>query len=215
MDKRLKENERIDDLGSGTGILDILLCGKTNLKHITGIEIQKDVANMSERSVKMNKLEDRVTIINDDIKNIISSKYLNKNKTNVVITNPPYKEALNGVVNESEKKFISRHETTAKLEDFIKISSELLCDRGLLFMVNKSERMVDIIYEMRKNRIEPKQIRLVYSNKKSEATLILIKGVKLGKKFLKIEKPLYIYNDDGSYTDEIIKLYSERSDKNE
>lgn len=207
--KDIKKGYNVVDLGSGTGIIDILLCGKTELNHITGIEIQEEVADMSKKSIRLNNLEDKINIINDDIKNIIEKGYIDKNKINAVITNPPYKEANNGLINESKKKIISRHETTAKLEDFISIASQILCDNGIFFMVNKPERLVDIISEMRKYKIEPKQIRMVYSNKNSEATLVLIKGVKLGKKFLKIEKPLYIYNEDGTYTDEILKLYNE------
>ena len=118
--KNIKKDSEVVDLGTGTGILGILLCGKTKLKKVTGIEIQPEVANMAERSIKLNSLENKFKIINEDIKEIINKKYLNKNSIDVIITNPPYKEIGKGVINENEKKLISRHEIKATLEDFIK-----------------------------------------------------------------------------------------------
>ena len=206
--KNIKKNSKVADLGTGTGIIGLLLCKKTNLAEMTGIEIQEDVANMAERSIKLNNLEEKFRIINSNINEIFSKKLLEKNVFDVVVMNPPYKEVGTGEINENEKKLISRHEIKANLSDFIKTASGLLKDKGELYIVHKPERMPDIIQNLRENKIEPKELRVVYSNKNSEASLILIKAVKGGKKFLKIDRPLYIYNESGKYSDEIKQIYN-------
>lgn len=206
--KNIKKNSKVADLGTGTGIIGLLLCKKTNLAEMTGIEIQEDVANMAERSIKLNNLEEKFRIINSNINEIFSRKLLEKNVFDVVVMNPPYKEVGTGEINENEKKIISRHEIKANLSDFIKTASGLLKDKGELYIVHKPERMPDIIQKLRENKIEPKELRVVYSNKNSEASLILIKAVKGGKKFLKIDRPLYIYNESGKYSDEIKQIYN-------
>lgn len=206
--KNIKKNSKVADLGTGTGIIGLLLCKKTNLAEMTGIEIQEDVANMAERSIKLNNLEEKFRIINSNINEIFSKKLLEKNVFDVVVMNPPYKEVGTGEINESEKKLISRHEIKANLSDFIKTASGLLKDKGELYIVHKPERMPDIIQKLRENKIEPKELRVVYSNKNSEASLILIKAVKGGKKLLKIDRPLYIYNESGKYSDEIKQIYN-------
>lgn len=206
--KNIKKNSKVADLGTGTGIIGLLLCKKTNLAEMTGIEIQEDVANMAERSIKLNNLEEKFRIINSNINEIFSKKLLKKNVFDVVVMNPPYKEVGTGEINENEKKLISRHEIKANLSDFIKTASGLLKDKGELYIVHKPERMPDIIQKLRENKIEPKELRVVYSNKNSEASLILIKAVKGGKKFLKIDRPLYIYNESGKYSDEIKQIYN-------
>lgn len=206
--KNIKKNSKVADLGTGTGIIGLLLCKKTNLAEMTGIEIQEDVANMAERSIKLNNLEEKFRIINSNINEIFSKKLLEKNVFDVVVMNPPYKEVGTGEINENEKKLISRHEIKANLSDFIKTASGMLKDKGELYIVHKPERMPDIIQKLRENKIEPKELRVVYSNKNSEASLILIKAVKGGKKFLKIDRPLYIYNESGKYSDEIKQIYN-------
>lgn len=206
--KGIKKNSNVLDLGTGTGILGILLCAKTELKKITGIEVQADIADMAKRSIKLNNLDDRFDIINDNIKNL--DKILKIDSYDYIVTNPPYKKANSGKINENKVKLISRHEIEADLSDFIKMSFKLLKDRGTLYMVHRSERLVDIISEMRKNKMEPKRIRFVYSDNMSESKLILIEAVKNGKPFLKIDKPLYVYKEDGNYTDEILEIYNKK-----
>ena len=203
--KNIKNNSRVLDLGTGTGIIGMLLCKKTNLKQIKGIEIQPDVAEMAARSVKLNDLDDKFEIINDNIKNI--ENYFSKGTFDVVVTNPPYKKENSGIINDCDNKVISRHEITANLEDFIYQASIMLKDNGSMYMVHKPERLCDIVYLMRKHNLEPKELKFVYSNIKSEPSLILIKGCKNGHAFLKINKPLFIYQDDGSYTKDILEIY--------
>ena len=202
--KGIKNNSNVLDLGTGTGIIPILLSGKTNAKSFTGIEVQEEVADMALRSVKLNKLENKITIVNRDI---LDLEYDN-NTFDVIVTNPPYKEKGTGLKNEDKRKIISRHETTAKLEDFIMITKKLLKDKGEFYMVNRPERLVDILNCMRKYKIEPKNIRFVYANHNSEPKLVLIKGIKNARPFLKIDKNLYIYDKDGNYTDEIKGIYN-------
>ena len=206
--KEIKNNSKVLDLGTGTGILSILLSGKTNLNKIYGIEIQKQVAEMAQRSVKLNNLEDKIEIINENIKNL--ANIFEKNSFDAIVTNPPYKKLNTGEKNEKENKLISRHEITASLEDFIKISFNLLKDKGSFYMVHRPERLAEIIYKLKQNKLEPKVIKLVHSNINSEPKLILIKAVKNAKEFLKIEKPLFIYDEDGNYTEEILKIYNKK-----
>lgn len=204
--KDVKNNSVGADLGTGTGIIGILLCAKTKIKKIYGIEVQSDVADMAKRSIRMNGLEDKFEILNLNIKNI--NENIKKESLDFIVTNPPYKKIETGKVNENEYKYISRHECSANLEDFIKTSKYLLKDKGTLYMVHRPERLVDLMELMRKYKIEPKKIRFVYSSINKEACLVLIKAVKNAKQFLRVEQPLIIYNNKGEYTDEIYKIYN-------
>ena len=156
----------------------------------------------------LNNLENKVEIINTDIKNL--DKLFEINSFDAIVTNPPYKDKNTGKINDNEYKYISRHETTANLSDFIKISFKLLKDKGALYMVHRPERLIDIIYELRDNKLEPKNIKLVYSNINKEPKLVLIKAVKNAKKFLKVDKPLFVYDNNGNYTEEILKIYNKK-----
>lgn len=203
---KIKKDANVIDLGCGNGIISILLCEKTKLKKITGIEKQKLVADIANKNIILNSLEDKMSIINDDILN--AKEYFKPNSIDVVVTNPPYKENNSGLKNENKNKYISRHETTAKISDFLNISKYLLKDNGKVFMVHRPERLIDIIEAFRKNKIEPKRIRFVFSKKEENSKILLIEGTKNGKKFLKVEKPLIIYNDNNHYTNEILKIYN-------
>ncbi len=204
--KNIKKDSMVLDLGTGTGIIPILLCGKTKLKKVTGIELQEEVAKMAKKSIKLNNLEDKFNVINENILNL--NKIYENQTFDVIVSNPPYKKKDTGITNENEKKIISRHEISASLEDFIKISKDLLKDKGEFYMVHRPERLVDIFELMRKYKIEPKILKMVYSYKNKEPKLILIKGVKNAKPFLKVESNLYIYKDTGEYTEEILKIYN-------
>ena len=183
--ENIKKQSKVLDLGTGTGIIPILLCAKTYLKKVIGVEIQEEVYEMAKRSIDLNNLNDKFEIINANILDL--NKIFNKNSFDVVITNPPYKKKNTGMLNENNKKIISRHEITASLEDFIKIAKDMLKDKGEFYMVHRPDRLVDIISIMRNYKIEPKQIRLVYSDKNQPANLVLIKGIKNARPFLKFE----------------------------
>ena len=204
--KEIKKNSRIADLGTGTGILPILLSGKTENTKIVGIEIQKEVSEMANRSILLNNLENRIQIICEDIKNL-KAKY-EQGSFDAIVTNPPYKKVGTGKINKKDKKIISRHEITANLEDFISISNYLLKDHGSIYMVHRPERIADIFVLLRKYKLEPKVLRLVYPNVEKSPNLILIKAIKNAKPFLKVEKPLIVYTNEGNYTDEILKIYN-------
>lgn len=204
--KNIKRDATVLDLGTGTGIIPILLCGKTELKKVIGVDIQEDVANMAKKSILLNNLENKFEILNCNIKEL--NKIYNNQTFDVIVTNPPYKKQNSGIINENEKKLISRHEITANLEDFIKISKDLLKDKGELYMVHRPERLVDIFNLMRKYKIEPKELKMVCPNRNKEPNLILIKGVKNANPFLKIDKNLYVYNSENKYTKEILEIYN-------
>ncbi len=206
--KNINKNAKVIDLGTGTGIIATLLCGKTKLSKIVGVEIQEEVCNMAIRSIKLNNLEDRFEILNENIINL--KNIYDKNTFDVVVTNPPYKKIDTGIKNENNKKLISRHEIEATLEDFLEISTYLLKDKGKFYMVHRPERLVDILFSMRNNKIEPKRLRFVYSYKDKEPKLVLIEGIKNANKFLKIEKNLYIYEEKNKYSEEILKIYNKK-----
>lgn len=211
----IKNNSVGVDLGTGTGIISILLSAKTNLSKIIGVEVQKDVADMARRSVLLNKLQNKIEIVNLNLKAIKEKKniesLLKKDSFDFVITNPPYKKLDTGKINENEYRYISRHEITANLEDFIQVTNFLLKDRGKIYLVHRPERLVDIMQLMRKYKLEPKRIRFVYPSINKEPNLVLISGVKNARPFLKIDKPLFVY-ENGKYTDEILKIYNKKSD---
>lgn len=203
--KNIKKNSKVVDIGTGTGIISILLSKKAVVDKIYGVEIQEEVANMAKRSVQLNGLENKIEIINADIKNI--NKYLENNSIDVIVSNPPYKKLSTGLKNENEKLLISRHEIKCNLADIAEISRKLLKDKGEIYIVHKSERLVDILTTFRQNNLEVKQLRLVQSTVDSKPNLVLVKAVKNGGKFLSIDKPLVIYKDKNIYSDEILEIY--------
>lgn len=206
--KNIKKGSKIIDIGTGTGIIGILLTGKTENTYITGIEIQEEVAEMAQRSILLNNLENRFCIKNINIKNIFDE--INPNTIDAIVTNPPYMKINTGAISIEKKKLISRHEVECTLEDIIKISYKLLKSKGEFYMVHRAERIVDILYYLRKYKLEPKNIRFIHSKINQEPNLVLIKCVKNGGYGLKIDKPLIVYNDDGKYTDEILKIYNKK-----
>lgn len=207
---KVKDKDKVLDLGTGTGIIPILIAGHTNSNDITAVEIQEEIADMAKRSVCLNKLEDRINIINDDLKNI--DKYLNHNSYDVIVTNPPYIKNKGGLINETDTKAISRHEIKCTLEDVVRISAKLLKHNGKFCMVNRPDRLVDIITLMRKYKIEPKVLRFVHSKEGKDAKLILIQGLKGAKAELKVLDPLYVYDENGNYTKEIDDIYNRREE---
>ena len=206
--KNIKSGSEIVDIGTGTGIIGILLTGKTENTHITGIEIQAEVAQMAERSIKLNNLEDRFCIKNINIKDVFSE--IKPNTIDAIVTNPPYMRENTGAKNLEKKKLISRCEVECTLEDVIQISYKLLKSKGEFYMVHRAERIVDILYNLRKYQLEPKNIRFVHSKTEKEPNLFLIKCVKDAGNGLKIDKPLVVYNENGEYTEEILKRYNKK-----
>ena len=168
--KNIKKNAKVIDIGTGTGIISILLSKKTELSKIYGVEIQEEVANMAQRSVQLNNLQDKIEIINSNIKNIFD--ILNQNDFDAIVTNPPYMKVNTGAINEEKKKLISRHEVECTLEDIIKISYKLLKSNGEFYMVHRAERIVDILFYLRQYKLEPKILRFIQPNLNKEPNRI-------------------------------------------
>lgn len=201
-----KAGDEVIDLGTGTGIIPILVAGKTEVRKVTGIEIQFEMAEMAMRSVKLNNLDDRVSIVWGDLRESVG--LFGASRFNVVTVNPPYMTKGGGLVNPSDTKAISRHEIMCSLEDVIKASSKLLVPGGQLAMVHRPERLVDIVFLMRSLNIEPKYMRFVHPSIRKKPNLVLIKGTRNGNPQLRIIEPLYIYDEDGNYSDEINRIYN-------
>lgn len=204
---QVKKGENVIDLGTGTGVIPILLEAKTNGNHFTGLEIQKESAEMAKRSVLLNGLQNKISIDQGDIKQAFS--IYGKSVFDVVTSNPPYMNHGGGLKNDFTPKAIARHEVLCNLEDVIYNASKLLKTGGRFYMVHKPHRLADIIVTMRCHQLEPKRIRFVHSYENKEPSLLLIEGARNGKPMIKIESPLIIYQKDGSYTEEIYKIYYE------
>lgn len=205
---KIKKGAKVIDLCSGTGIVPFILAGKTNASNILGIEIQDPMVEMAKRSVQYNKLQDKVKFINRDLKDIKFLKELPK--VDVVTVNPPYKLKDSGIINLTDENAIARHEICCTLEDVIKATKAVLKDNGRIYMIHRPDRLADIICTMRAYKIEPKLIRMVQPNVKKAPNMVLIEGQNNGGTFLKWEAPLYIYNLEGGYTEEIDMIYGRR-----
>lgn len=205
---KIKRNCRVIDLCSGTGIIPFILAGKTEASEILGIEIQEDMVDVAKRTVKYNNLENRVKFLQGDLTDISLLK--NIEKADVITVNPPYKLKNSGILNPNDKYAIARHEIACTLEEVIVACRVLLKDNGRLFMVHRPERLVDIFYYMRKYKIEPKTLRMIHPSVNKAPNIVLIEALRDGGKFLKMEPPLYVHNEDGSYTDEIKQIYGKK-----
>ncbi len=204
-----KKGAKVVDLGTGTGIIPLILHAKKNISLAIGIEIQQKVAEMAKRSVKMNELEDTIQILNADLKNI--TEHLKAHSFDGVVSNPPYKLANSGLKNPSDQKAISRHEVLCTLEDVIKNASLLLKQYGKFYMVHRPDRLVDIMCLLRQYKLEPKKIRFVHPKISEKPNMVLIQATKNGNKELRFDAPLYVYNENGEYTKEIHTIYESES----
>ena len=200
-----KNIKNILDIGCGNAPIPLILSTKTDA-NIVGVEIQKDVYDLAVESVNYNKLDNRIKIVNDDINNYY--KQLEPGSIDVITCNPPYfKYTESSNINDNDYKTIARHEVNLNLEQLLSISKVLLKTNGVIGIVHRPERLIDIIIEMKKNNIEPKKIQLVYPHQDEEANILLIEGRKNGKPGLKMLPPLYSHTENGDYTDEIKKFF--------
>lgn len=193
------------DLCTGTGIVPLLLSVKTDTPRICGLEIQEEIAQMAKRSVEYNKIGKRVEIVEGDLKN--SVEIYGRCSFDKITCNPPYMKKGTAVRNEIDTKSISRHEVMCTLDDIIRVSRELLVSKGRFFMIHRPSRLADILCAMRKYRIEPKRIRFIHPEVNKAPNLVLVEGMKDGGEELKFLPPLYVYNEDGTYTEEIDIIY--------
>lgn len=201
----IRKNHSVIDLGTGTGIIPILIYAKKKPERITAVEIQQDMAEMAERSVKLNGLQSHIKVLNMDLKD--APGLLGKASFDCVVTNPPYVKKECGINNPSETKAVARFEIKCSLEELLSSAKELLKPGGKLFMVHRTDRLADIIYEMRNNGIEPKRIRFVHPSIGKRPNLLLIEGARGGNRELRFMDPLYIHDEKGNYTEEIYRIY--------
>ncbi len=201
----VNKGERVLDLGTGTGIIPVLLSSRTEGEHFTGIEIQEDCAEMAERSVRLNQLEDRVTIIPGDLKN--TAELFAPGSFEVVTSNPPYMIGNHGLENRDMPKAIARHEICCSLEDVIKSAAYVLSNKGRFYMVHRPFRLVEIFGVLRKYRLEPKRMQLVYPYADREPNMVLIEARKEGNPYLRVDKPLIVYERPGVYTKSVLEYY--------
>lgn len=200
-----KAKGKVVDLGTGTGIIPLRLHKKSTCDIIYGIEIQDEVADMASRTMEINKLEEKIKILHMDLKKL--RDVFKKSTIDTITVNPPYMKSGGALVNEDKNFALSRHEIACNLEDIVSISQYLLEPLGKLYMVHRPNRLVDIIYLLRKYKLEPKYMRFVQPKIDRKANLILIEAVKYGKPDLKFYDPLIVYKDDNTYTDEIYEIY--------
>ena len=199
-----KKGHRVIDLGTGTGILPLLLWAKTEGEHFTGLEIQEESADMARRSVAGNNIAN-IEIVDGDIKS--ADKLFKRQSFDVVTSNPPYMINEHGITNPDAPKQIARHEILCTLEDVVKAAAYLLKSNGKFFMVHRPFRLPEVFENLRKYRLEPKRMRLVYPQIDKEPNMVLVEAVKYGKPRLTVEKPLIVYDKDMKYTEEMMRDY--------
>lgn len=202
---KVKPEEKVLDLGTGTGILPILLEAKTEGRDFTGLEIQEESADMARRSVLHNHLEDKIHIVTGDIKEAAS--IFGPVSFDVIVTNPPYMIGEHGIRNEADAKTIARHEVLCTLDDILRESAKLLPFKGRFYMVHRPFRLAEILTKMVEYKIEPKRMRLVHPFIDKEPNMVMIEGFRGGNSRMTVEKPLIVYKEDGSYTEEVLELY--------
>ncbi len=202
---KVLSGEKVLDLGTGTGIIPILLEAKTEGLHFTGLEIQEESADMARRSVAMNGLEDKIDIMIGDIKE--ASVLFGSASFDVVTSNPPYMNHGHGLVNPGDAKAIARHEVLCTLEDVVREAGRLLKPGGRFYLVHRPFRLVEIINKLTAHKLEPKRMKLVHPYSGKEPNMVLLECVKGGRSRLTVEAPLIVYREPGIYTDEIYDIY--------
>ncbi|MCH5263175.1 MAG: tRNA1(Val) (adenine(37)-N6)-methyltransferase [Lachnospiraceae bacterium] len=202
---RVKDGARVLDLGTGTGIIPILLEAKTGASHLTGLEIQEDSADMARRSVRLNGLEKKIDIVTGDIKE--AGSLFDAASFDVVTCNPPYMTDKHGLTNPNDAKAIARHEILCTLEDVISQAAKLLKPGGNLYMVHRPFRLAEIMVLLRSYKLEPKRMQLVYPYVDKEPNMVLIEANRGGRPRMTVEKPLIVFKEKGVYMPEINDVY--------
>lgn len=201
-----KSTKMILDLCTGNAPVPLVLSTKTEAK-IYGIEIQKEIYDLAKETVKINNLENRIELINEDVKD--TYKRFESDTFDIITCNPPYfKDTSGSIKNDNIVKSIARHEISVTLEDIIQIGRKLLKNNGQLCLIHRTERLIDIMCLMRDNNIEPKRMRFIYPKANEKSNLVLISGNKNGKSGFEVLPPLVVHNEDGTYTDEVMKMFS-------
>lgn len=202
---RVKKGERVLDLGTGTGIIPILLTAKTEGENFVGLEIQEESADMARRSVSHNQLDEKVEIVTGDIKE--AANIFGLASFDVITTNPPYMIGQHGIANESDTKAIARHEVLCTLDDILRESARILKPRGRFYMVHRPFRLAEILSKMVEVGIEPKRMRMVHPFIDKEPNMVLIEGMRGANSRMTVERPLIVYKEVGVYSDELLGEY--------
>lgn len=202
---KVKPGEKAIDLGTGTGIIPILLKAKNDGKHYTGLEIQEEMADMARRSVALNHLEEKIDIVTGDIKE--ASRLFGAASFDVVTSNPPYMNDAHGLKNPDLPKAIARHEVLCTLEDVVREAAKLLRPGGRFYLVHRPHRLIEIVSALTKYRLEPKRMKMVHPFVDKQANMVLIEAVRGGRSMIQVEAPVIVYKELGVYTDEIYEIY--------
>ncbi|HIS31623.1 MAG TPA: tRNA1(Val) (adenine(37)-N6)-methyltransferase [Candidatus Limivivens intestinipullorum] len=202
---RVKPGEMALDLGTGTGIIPILLAAKTRGRHFTGLEIQPESADMARRSVLLNGLEERISIVEGDIRE--AAERFDAASFDVITSNPPYMTGNHGLVNPNLPKAIARHEICCTLRELVAATEKLLRPGGRFYLVHRPFRLAEIMTELTAHHLEPKRMRLVYPFVDKEPNMVLIEAMRGGRPRITVEKPLIVYKEPGVYQDEIYDIY--------
>lgn len=207
---RLKTGGSVVDLGTGSGVILLILSHRFKCGKMVGIEIQKELADMVRRSIKMNGLEDEIEVLPADIREVKS--LFDPQSFDVVLFNPPYRRLNSGRINPDEEKAVARHEIKGSVGDFLLSARYIVKESGYVYVIYPAVRMAELLFRMRDCGIEPKRLRMVHSSRSSDGEFLLVEGKKGGGEELKVLPPLFIYEGDGGYTEEMESIFRELSD---
>jgi tRNA1Val (adenine37-N6)-methyltransferase len=202
---KVKHASRIADLGAGSGIIGLLLARKYVNATVTLVELQKSLFCLAEKNILINGLEERVRAVCADIKSMKTTESLLP--YDLIVSNPPFRTSTSGLLSVGEEKAVARHELKLRFSDLAEAASHLLKPRGRFSLIFHPERLPEIFEKMRSRRLEPKRIRFVHNDSGAVSKIVLIEAVKDGRMGLKVEKPLFLYREDGTYTPELDEMY--------
>ena len=201
----MKQVENIADLGAGSGIIGLLLARKYPDAKVLLVELQRSLYTLAERNIALNRLEDRVTVVHSDVRDM--RKQIPQMSFDLVVSNPPFRKPTSGRLSVGEEKAVARHELKLKFSELAEAASYLLKTRGRFSLIFHPERLVEAIDTLRENRLEPKRIRFVHNDRKATSKIVLIEAVKEGRAGIRVEKPLFMYEEEGGYTAEVNEMY--------
>ncbi|RLC12198.1 MAG: hypothetical protein DRI24_17720 [Deltaproteobacteria bacterium] len=202
---RPRPGERVVDLGTGCGIVPLIVAYRHPATHMFGIEIQKELADIADDNVRENGMQETVRIVHRDMQTIQPAMF--QGPVDIVVSNPPFHKAASGRINPNRQRAVARHEIRVTLLDVVKAAGDILKTAGLFVLVYTSERLPELVQHMRACRIEPKNVRFIHSRRDSESKLMMMEGIKQGRPGLKVGPPIVIYNEDGTYTKEVADMF--------
>ena len=206
---KVKQGETVLDMGTGNGIIPILLAAKTSGKKFYGLEIQPYSAHLARKSVEYNSLGDRVEIVDGDIQE--ASSIFGNEAFDVVVSNPPYMAAEHGLRNETDAKYIARHEALCSFEDIAREAAKTVRTRGRVYIIHRPRRLSELIITLAKYKLETKRLRFIHSYIDKEPVMVMIEALKGGNPGMRVDKPLIVYEKNGEYTKEVMDIYKTKN----